>query len=94
MSWVLWAVMLLIQNATFTWVSRARNSKSLGYHAVAATFSNGIWFLNLAVAVDKLRGVEGWAYAGVALFYTVFTVIGSVGAHYVLMRHVERKVGA
>ena len=39
MSWVLWAVMLLIQNATFTWVSRARNSKSLGYHAVAAVFS-------------------------------------------------------
>jgi hypothetical protein len=91
MSWVLWAVMLLVQNASFTWVSRARNSKSLGYHAIAAVASNGVWFLGLSVAVDKLREAETlMQYSTTAIFYTVFTVIGSVGAHHLLQTKVER----
>lgn len=94
MSWFLWAAMLLVQNASFTWVSRARNSKSLGYHAVAAIASNGVWFLNLGVAVDKLseaRHNASWVlFACTALFYTAFTVIGSVGAHHFLMTRVEK----
>lgn len=90
MSWVLWGLMLLVQNASFTWVSRARNSKSISYHAVAAIASNGVWFLNLGVAVDKLREAHGAQFALTALFYTAFTVIGSVGAHHVLMTRVEK----
>ena len=39
MKWVAWSLLLLIQNASFTLVSRARNSGSLGYHAVAAACS-------------------------------------------------------
>ena len=95
MSWVLWAFMLLLQNASFTWVSRARNSKSLSYHALAAVGSNGIWFLNLGVAVDKLTEARHagsvWWVILTAAFYTVFTVIGSVGMHHFLMTKVERK---
>jgi hypothetical protein len=37
--------LVLLQNASFTLVSRARNSKSLAYHAGAAVLSNGIWLL-------------------------------------------------
>jgi O-antigen/teichoic acid export membrane protein len=94
MSWFLWAVLLLIQNASFTMVSRARNSKSLTYHALAAVLSNGVWFLSLAVAVNKLNDAlaagSAWAIVGTAAFYTVFTVIGSVGMHHLLMTKVEK----
>jgi O-antigen/teichoic acid export membrane protein len=97
MSWVVWAVVLLLQNASFTLVSRARNSRSLSYHAIASVLSNGIWFLSLGLAVNKLTEAETWGQiAFTAAFYTVFTVIGSVGMHHVLMEYVEtgkRKVG-
>jgi hypothetical protein len=92
--WAIWAVMLLIQNASFTWVSRARNSSSLAYHALASVCSNGVWFLNLGVAVNKVN--EAWAADSLlqlvltAGFYTTFTVIGSVGMHHLLMTKVER----
>ena len=100
MSWIVWAVVLLIQNAAFTWVSRARNSKSVGYHAVASVFSNGVWFLSQVVVVSKitdaLKGHNTPLLVGTALFYTVFTVLGSIGAHHFLMTKVEtgkRKIG-
>lgn len=90
--WALWGVMLLIQNASFTWVSRARNSRSLSYHALASVASNGVWFLNLGLAIDKLTAA--WAswplLAFTAAFYTAFTVAGSVGMHHFLMSKVER----
>ena len=44
MSLVYWALLLVLQHAAFTWVSRARNSGSIGYHAIASVFSNGIFF--------------------------------------------------
>jgi len=90
MSWVWWAFILLLQNASFTMVSRARNSKSLLYHAYAAIGSNGVWFIGLAFAVNKLNEAlatgHWWAIAYTALFYTTFTVLGSVGMHHILMK--------
>ncbi len=99
-AWALWAVLLLLQNASFTWVSRARNSSSISYHAVAAVASNAIFFANLAIAVDKLADIRRSGSVKLLLFaaafYTVFTVIGSVGMHHFLMTKVEkgrRRVG-
>ncbi|WP_262265516.1 hypothetical protein [Microvirga yunnanensis] len=98
LTWLLWAVLLIAQNAAFTWVSRARNSGSVGYHAVASVFSNGIWILGMFLVVDKLRQAEGiLQIALVAIFYTIFTVAGSVGMHWFSMTYLEkgkRKVGA
>lgn len=37
--------LVVLQNASFTLVSRARNSKSLWYHGIASVLSNGIWLL-------------------------------------------------
>jgi hypothetical protein len=98
--WFLWGALLLVQNASFTWVSRARNSRSLAYHAIASIASNGIWFLSLGIAVNKVAEAQAsgsWGlFAGTALFYTAFTVAGSVGAHHFLMTRIEtgaRKVG-
>jgi len=97
----IWAAVLLIQNASFTMVSRARNSGSLSYHAVASVFSNGVWFASqffvISSIIDVVKAADLLLGAGYAVFYTVFTVIGSLSAHYVLMHHVEtgkRKVGA
>ena len=93
-TWLAWAVVLLLQNASFTLVSRARNSKSLSYHAVAAICSNGVWFLSLGFAVDKITEARRADSPGLLIFtvvfYTVFTVVGSVGMHHFLMKKIER----
>ena len=97
-TWFLWGALLIAQNAAFTWVSRARNSGSIPYHALAAVFSNGIWIISMFVIVDKLREASGiQQILLVAVFYTIFTVTGSVVMHWFSMRYLEtgkRKVGA
>jgi hypothetical protein len=101
MKWILWAVLLLLQNATFTWVSRARNSGSLPYHAAAALGSNCTWILSQFILVDSmvkiLREGAWWEAVGVVVFYTTFTMIGSVSMHWISMNYLEkgrRRVGA
>lgn len=101
MKLVIWALVLLVQNASFTLVSRARNSGSLWFHGIASTLSNGIWFIsqffvvstifNVAKTGDWLTGI------GYGLWYVLWTVIGSVTMHYVSMKYLEtgkRAVGA
>ena len=96
--WILWGIVLVLQNASFTLVSRARNSGSIGYHAVAAVFSNGIFILSTLIVVDKAHEAHCvWQVARLAAFYTLFTVAGSVLMHWFSMRYLEvgrRKVGA
>lgn len=90
--WMGWAVLLMLQNAANTWVSRARNSTSLKYHAIAALFSNGVYFANLFVGVNKITESSGaWMMTFTVLFYSSFTMFGSVLSHYILMHHVENK---
>ena len=96
MQWILWALMLLLQNASFTWVSRARNSKNVGYHATAAFFSNLTYILNLSVGVNMLTD-KTQSLGLVATFYTIFTMLGSIGMHWFSMHYLEhgtRKVGS
>lgn len=100
MTWLLWAFMLLLQNASFTLVSRARNSGSLTFHAIAAVGSNGVFILTQLVALDKLMTVlkhpTPLSVLGIFAFYTSFTVLGSVMMHYISMKYIEkgkRKVG-
>ena len=99
MKWIAWSLLLLIQNASFTLVSRARNSGSFGYHAVAAVFSNGIWFASQIVLIDiVVRSLKTPAEIAVAgAIYIASTVVGSVSMHYVSVRWIEkgkRKVGS
>ena len=98
MIWFLWAVNLLAQNFAFTFVSRARNSGSLSRHVIAAIFSNGIWLLQISILfgsmMEYLSGKHGLlARIGVGLFYTAFTVGGSIAAHYWALR-TEKGKGA
>ena len=99
--WIAWAVFLVIQNASFTFVSRARNSGSYALHALAAICSNGIWiaaqFISIAVIIDAIKSGSWYDRVWVGTFYTVFTVIGSVTMHWAGIRFIEkgkRKVGA
>lgn len=96
-----WGAFLLIQNASFTFVSRARNSGSYGLHTVAAIVSNGVWFgqniIGLALILDVLYHGSRWQQVEVGAFYTVCTVTGSVLMHWVGRTFIEkgnRKVGA
>jgi hypothetical protein len=99
MSLFLWAVLLILQNAAFTWVSRARNSGSLGYHAIASVFSNGVFFAcNLfLIRLVTLQGLHLADLLKLGAIYVASTVTGSVLMHFVSMRFLEkgkRKVGA
>lgn len=99
MSIALWFLLLIAQNAAFTWVSRARNSGSLGYHAIASVFSNGIFFASnlFMISLVTMQGRTVEEYLGLGLVYIAGTVTGSVLMHYVAMRWLEsgkRKVGA
>lgn len=94
MTWILWAVLLIAQNFAFTFVSRARNSGSLKRHVVAAVGSNGIWFCSQIIIVSKmmdmLTGKYGLPLAiGTGVFYTAFTIAGSVLAHHISLKTEE-----
>ena len=77
--------LVILQNASFTLVSRARNSNSILYHTVASVLSNGIWLLVIRQVVMNL---DNW----VLMFaYLVGAVIGSISMHYVAMKFFEKK---
>lgn len=101
MRWLLWGLLLVLQNATFTWVSRARNSGSIKYHAVASLFSNSTWFASQLLLIESLVPVAlsaDWQTAAIiGGFYTVCTCAGAVAAHWFAMKYLEtgkRRVGA
>lgn len=101
MTYVVWALLLVVQNAAFTLVSRARNSGSYAFHASAAVGSNGVWLVSQFILVNEMIATmkdSDWSRAVfMGVFYTTFTVIGSVGMHWVSVRYLEtgkRKVGA
>jgi hypothetical protein len=93
--YLVWAAMLLAQNAAFTMVSRARNSGSDWYHAFAAVGSNGVWLMATFFTFDKVfyaAITEGFTLEvfGASLLYVICTVIGSVCMGSFLRRFVER----
>jgi len=101
MKWLIWAVVLMTQNLSFTLVSRARNSGSIGWHAVAAVGSNGVWIISQFILIEgivqAMKSSTLWPALTLGAFYTTFTVLGSVIGHYVSMRWIEkgrRRVGA
>ena len=100
MIYLLWALLLVCQNAAFTWVSRARNSGSDLYHGIAAVFSNGIWFAATFITFERVWTVLREGNVGLGIFiglvYVTATVTGSVLMGKVLRKYVEtgkRRVG-
>lgn len=89
-----WMLTLVVQNMSFTWVSRARNSGSDLYHGIAAVFSNGVWFLAFYTTFDYLDKIHetGSVSLGllVAAAYISSTVTGSVFGGKLVRRFFER----
>ena len=91
--WVIWGILLVLQNASHTATSRSRNSKSLWYTGVASIFSNGIWFASQFYIVNKLIQVKDdpVMFVGILVYYVALTALGSVGAQWYLMKFEKRK---
>ncbi len=92
--WIVWGVLLFLQNAAHTATSRSRNSKSLWYTGIASIFSNGIWFLSQFYIVSMLVKAkdETWQFfASVLVFYVALTALGSVMSHCYLMKFENRR---
>jgi hypothetical protein len=98
MNLILWFLLLVVQNAAFTWVSRARNSGSIGYHAIASVFSNGIWFVSQLLLISMVAKPD-MPIADLVVYgliYVAGTVTGSLLMHWVSIKYLEsgkRKVG-
>lgn len=74
----------ILQNASFTLVSRARNSDSIVFHTIAAVLSNGIWLLVIKQVVTNF---DNW----ILMFtYLIGSVTGSVLMHYFSMKYFEK----
>lgn len=76
--------LVILQNASFTLVSRARNSNSILYHMIASVLSNGIWLLVIRQVVLNLDNYV------LMITYLIGSVIGSVGMHYIAMKYFEK----
>jgi len=74
----------ILQNASFTLVSRARNSSSIVFHTVAAVLSNGIWLLVIRQVVNNFNEPI------LMVTYVVGAVTGSVLMHFISMKYFEK----
>jgi hypothetical protein len=95
--WIIWGVLLILQNAAHTATSRARNSKGkigLWYNGVASIFSNGVWFASQFFIVNMLIAVKDkpTQFTTVLVFYIALTAFGSVTMQW-LMQKWEAKHG-
>ncbi len=88
MQWILFGLLLVLQNASFTFVSRARNSGSLLLHAVAAIGSNGIYIFVIQKVIEFQNNNAGWR---LTVTYIIGTVIGSLLMHWAMMRYLSGK---
>lgn len=88
---MLFGLLVVAQNASFTLVSRARNSSSLAYHTAAAVLSNGVWLLVFRQMVMKIESTP------MMVVYLFASVLGSVLMHALSMKFIEkgkRKIGS
>jgi hypothetical protein len=89
-----WGALLVLQSATHTASSRAKNSDSLLYSGIAGAFSHGVWFASQFFIVKNLMAADGdyVRFALVGFFYITLATAGTVGSHAWLIRF-ERRNG-
>ncbi len=91
MALTFWFILLVIQAMSFTLVSRARNSTSIGYHGIVSVFTNGIWFVSQFFLIGFMAK-PNMPMSTILLYGVVYitgTTLGSVLMHYVAMRWLE-----
>lgn len=77
-------LLVILQNASFTLVSRARNSQSIMYHGIASVLSNGIWLLVIRKIVTNLDNTA------MMVTYLIGSVFGSLLMHWIAMKFFEK----
>lgn len=80
-------IIAIIQNISFTMVSRSRNRDNKTYHIIASIFSNGIYFLVFKIMMKDNFAIE------LIIPYVAGTVTGSVLGMKVSMI-IEKIIGA
>ena len=85
MNYLILFLVTILQNSSFTLVSRARNSSSILFHALASVLSNGIWFLVVRQVVQP--DANTWL---LGISYTAGAVTGSILMHYISMNYLEK----
>lgn len=89
MTWLIWGVLLILQQFSQTLSSRAKNSNNLWYGALAGVFSHGVWFISLYYIVQhQQHGSRVIA----CVFYVTMCVLGTVSAQRLAIRW-ERQRG-
>jgi len=78
---------VILQNGSFTLVSRARNSGSIKYNAIASVLSNGIWFLVINQIFKSIEKGDDWS---TGITYTTAAVIGSVAMQWIAIKYLEK----
>lgn len=74
----------LLQNASYTLMSRARNSRSILYNGLASVASNGIYLLIIRKVVTNLDNVS------MMLAYLIGAVTGSISMHWIAIKFLEK----
>ena len=77
--------LVILQNASFTLVSRARNSNSISFHAISSVLSNSIWLLVIK------NVVQNFDKPVMMIVSIIGSVIGSISMHYISMKYLEKK---
>lgn len=89
MKWVVWGVLICLQNALFTLTSRARNSNNIYAHAIVIPIAQCVYILCSLFALDNgLKVIQQGNYrAGLAqlCLYICCTSIGSLSAHWLAL---------
>jgi len=96
MRWVVWALLLVAQQFSHGLSTRAKNSSSYIYNFFAAIFSNSVWICSNFILVDTIVGSMKNSSMReavfIALYYTVFCVIGSLLSQWAAINYFERKI--
>ncbi len=98
--WLYWAIVLYIQQFTYLFSGRAKNSGSLKYSAIAGLFSHSSWFVANVYFISSLldyRDAPAEIKALICLFYVTFTISGTVSAQWIALKYLETgsmRVGA
>ena len=78
--WGTWAVFLFLQQFTFLFSGRAKNSGSLRYSLIAGIGSHSTWFFSnlfFVRSIIEFRDSPFYIQALVCLFYVTFCTVGT-----------------
>jgi hypothetical protein len=98
---LIWWIILFLQGASFTWVSRARNSGSIKYAAFAGITSHALWFLSqifiVTSVIDLAKDGDLPQILWSGFIFVSSMVSGQIAMMYASLKYFEkgkRQVGA